>query len=516
MVGKSKGSKSTSKRCSRTHKFTNLKRAKQRDRKSKKLMKKSRAEGRVVMANKQALHLPNLHPFKAKLLKRHERKRLLALRKGEKMRAVQASVNGAAAPPAVIDDAAQLDALAAMARARGAEFAESAAAAKAITAEMGAGDAAAQTKKAYFKQLKKVIEASDVILEVLDARDPEGCRTRAVEAAILARGSGKRIVLVLNKIDLVPREVARGWLESLRREYPAVAFKASTQKQHRNISRVSSGSRAGSALDDSKAGALQSSKCVGADSLLSLLKNFSRNKNIKTMITVGVMGYPNVGKSSLINSLKRTRVAGVSSTPGFTKALQEVQLDAHVKLIDCPGIIFASNQEAATAGGSAGVLLRNCVSVDALVDPVGSVGALLERVDAVSMMEHYAIPAFDSLRQFLVHVGKRRGKLMAGGVIDREAAARVVLRDWNEGKIPFFTPVPAENSPVGGGAASGDAAAHAKSAIVEDWAAEFNLDSVRDDAVLVVGRPDGGDAIALRAPVRSMEEEDDGTAMMFD
>ena len=113
MVGKSKGSKSTSKRCSRTHKFTNLKRAKQRDRKSKKLMKKSRAEGRVVMANKQALHLPNLHPFKAKLLKRHERKRLLALRKGEKMRAVQASVNGAAAPPAVIDDAAQLDALAA-------------------------------------------------------------------------------------------------------------------------------------------------------------------------------------------------------------------------------------------------------------------------------------------------------------------------------------------------------------------------------------------------------------------
>ena len=100
MVGKSKGSKSTSKRCSRTHKFTNLKRAKQRDRKSKKLMKKSRAEGRVVMANKQALHLPNLHPFKAKLLKRHERKRLLALRKGEKMRAVQASVNGAAAPPA--------------------------------------------------------------------------------------------------------------------------------------------------------------------------------------------------------------------------------------------------------------------------------------------------------------------------------------------------------------------------------------------------------------------------------
>lgn len=64
---------------------------------------------------------------------------------------------------------------------------------------------------------------------------------------------------------------------------------------------------------------LESSRCLGADVLLQLLKNYCRNKDIKTAITVGVVGLPNVGKSSLINSLKRSKSCGVGATPGFTK-----------------------------------------------------------------------------------------------------------------------------------------------------------------------------------------------------
>ena len=101
--------------------------------------------------------------------------------------------------------------------------------------------------------------------------------------------------------------------------------------------------------------------------MIKLLKNYSRNQNIKTSITVGVVGFPNVGKSSVINSLKRSKVCGVGSTPGVTKVSQTIQLDKNIKLLDCPGIVFSKSTK---AEDSAHVLLRNCVKVELLEDPI--------------------------------------------------------------------------------------------------------------------------------------------------
>ena len=82
---------------------------------------------------------------------------------------------------------------------------------------------------------------------------------------------------------------------------------------------------------------------------------------MKKAITVGVVGYPNVGKSSLVNSLKRSRAVGVSSTPGHTKVLQEVQLDSKVKLIDSPGVIFDEARDTDGNVTAESLLLRNCI-----------------------------------------------------------------------------------------------------------------------------------------------------------
>lgn len=88
-----------------------------------------------------------------------------------------------------------------------------------------------QTRRQFFKHLRKVVHDSDVILEVLDARDPLACRSPALESMVLSADGKKRLILVLNKIDLVPAEVVKRWLVHLRREFPTVAFKASTQEQ---------------------------------------------------------------------------------------------------------------------------------------------------------------------------------------------------------------------------------------------------------------------------------------------
>ncbi|XP_053724402.1 guanine nucleotide-binding protein-like 3-like protein [Synchiropus splendidus] len=286
------------------------------------------------------------------------------------------------------------------------------------------------SRKAYYREFKKVVEAADVILEVLDARDPLGCRCPQVEQAVIQSGTNKKIVLVLNKIDLVSKEIVEKWIRYLRNEFPTVAFKASTQQQSKNLK------RSNVPVTQATTELLSSSACIGADCLMKLLGNYCRNLDIKTAITVGVVGFPNVGKSSLINSLKRARACSVGATPGVTKCLQEVHLDKHIKLLDCPGIVMA------TSTTDAAMILRNCVKIEQLVDPLPPVEAILRRCNKAQIMDHYGVPDFHTAPEFLALLARRQGKLRKGGLPDTDKAAKSVLMDWTGGRISYFTHPP--------------------------------------------------------------------------
>ncbi|KAG2272673.1 hypothetical protein Bca52824_067228 [Brassica carinata] len=308
------------------------------------------------------------------------------------------------------------------------------------------------SERAFYKELVKVIDLSDVILEVLDARDPLGTRCVDMERMVMQAGPNKHLVLLLNKIDLVPREAAEKWLKYLREEFPAVAFKCSTQEQRSNLGWKSSKASKPSNI-------LQTSDCLGADTLIKLLKT---TQELKKSITVGIIGLPNVGKSSLINSLKRAHVVNVGATPGLTRSLQEVHLDKNVKLLDCPGVVMLKS-----SGNDASIALRNCKRIEKLEDPVSPVKEILKLCSPQLLVTLYKIPDFEAVDDFLYKVATVRGKLKKGGLVDIEAAARIVLHDWNEGKIPFYTMPPKR-----------DQGEHAESKIVTELAKEFNIDEV--------------------------------------
>jgi len=293
-----------------------------------------------------------------------------------------------------------------------------------------------KNKKWYRRELNKLIETADVLIEVLDARDPQSCRCEEIEQRVLslksdATNRNKRVILLLNKIDLIPTEVLRKWIQLLRREFPVIAFKSNTQNQKSNLSQ--------NRMRHTNQDASVTSQAVGAEALLQLLKNYSRSLNLKKSITIGFIGYPNVGKSSVINSLKRTRAAGTSSTPGFTTSLQEIRLDANIKLIDCPGVLLNESDDPTN------LVLKNAIRVND-VDGFSAVNSILERCPKESLMHAYMLPDYNSTEEFLFNVAKNRGKLKKGGVPDVEQAATLVLQDWNSGRIPFFVSPPEDSN----------------------------------------------------------------------
>ena len=140
------------------------------------------------------------------------------------------------------------------------------------------------------------------------------------------------------------------------------------------------------------------STAVGTENLLNILKNYARvdgDTKTKALITVGVVGFPNVGKSSLINSLKRSKAAATGNTPGVTKQMQEIQLDKNIVLLDSPGVVLATSDQTDS------LILRSAVRVEDINDPLRPVEALLGRIEHEQLLKYYRIGQFTTTESFL-------------------------------------------------------------------------------------------------------------------
>lgn len=344
------------------------------------------------------------------------------------------------------------------------------------------------SRKSFDKMFKQVIEASDVVLYVLDARDPEGTRSREVERQIVAADGGeKRLILVLNKIDLVPTNVLKGWLGHLRRYFPTLPLRAS-------------GSAPNAQTFDHKSLTVQGTSAA----LLKALKSFAHSKQLKRSVAVGVIGYPNVGKSSVINALLGRLGGSQTACPtgaeaGITTSLREVRLDKKLRLLDSPGIVFPSS----TGGGvgsksdQARLILLNAVPPKQMLDPIPAISLLLRRLSTSEilfqkLLDLYNLPPLvsvtvtDITTDFLVQVARKRGRLGKGGIPNTEAAAKAVIMDWRDGRIQGWVDPPALG-PVavqpqqGVKSTTAPPTAGDQKEIVKEWAKEFKLDGLWAD-----------------------------------
>lgn len=340
------------------------------------------------------------------------------------------------------------------------------------------------SRRAFDKVFKQVVDAADVVLYVLDARDPDGTRSKEVERETMAAdGGSKRMVLIVNKIDLVPPSVLKGWLEHLRRYFPTLPLKASN------------GSANAHSFDHK-----QLSVKGTSETLFRALKSYAASKQMKRSVSVGVIGYPNVGKSSVINALMSRLNKGSSNAcptgaeAGVTTNLREVKLDSKLKLIDSPGIVFPNAGE---KGGKknkkqeeqARLVLLNAIPPKQIEDPIPAVNLLIKRLSTSEsllskMLSAYQTPPLvgsggDKTSDFLIHVARKRGRLGKGGVPNLEAAAMTVITDWRDGRIQGWVeaPVLPVVNTTEGGAANVETGVDTKQ-IVTEWAKEFSLDGL--------------------------------------
>jgi len=197
------------------------------------------------------------------------------------------------------------------------------------------------------------------------------------------------------------------------------------------------------------------------------LRQFSKiHTRDKKQIQVGFIGYPNVGKSSVINSLRAKAVCNVAPVPGQTRVWQYITLSKKIYLIDCPGVVNppkaglptgagvfsckGPDGEAVVSDHVAQLVLRGAVRVENLRDPESAVEALLPSIRHQYIIRSYGLKFPDnstvapwtSTDEFLEILARRLGRLGKGGNPDLGSAARTFLTDLQRGKVPYFVPPP--------------------------------------------------------------------------
>lgn len=288
-----------------------------------------------------------------------------------------------------------------------------------------------------WRQLWRVIERSDIVVQVVDARDPLTYWNNDLKNYCLEISPTKKSILLMNKSDMIPEKLRVAWANYFDQHNIDYLFwsakQASEEDDSQDVENTCSDERARLQYVDTLIQSLQKRAAIAVDesSKLGVLRPHDR-------LMVGLIGYPNVGKSSTINALFGSKKTAVAATPGKTKHFQTLFVSDELCLCDCPGLVMPR-----FAHSKADMVAAGVIPIDRLIDVIEPVDIIVDRAGLRQLGHVYGIKiplsssakTYPRARSLLYALAASRGWLVAGGLPDMTRAGRRVLKDFVDGKI---------------------------------------------------------------------------------
>jgi len=248
--------------------------------------------------------------------------------------------------------------------------------------------------KSYWNVIEDIIAQSDILLEVLDARMPELSRNTEIEQ--LTKKANKKLIFILNKADLVSENELRTKQRKLQKINPTFII-SSTEKLGTKRLR---------------------------DYLNSIVSNYSKLK-------IGILGYPNIGKSSVINALAMKSKAKVTSKAGTTHGQQWISIGKNILIIDSPGVIpLKENDEIRHAL----IASKNIEKIKDLELVASKILELFKNKKTIGTFYKINLDTKNP-EKIIELIAKKKGFIKKGETIDEERTAIQIIRDWQRGNL---------------------------------------------------------------------------------
>ena len=261
------------------------------------------------------------------------------------------------------------------------------------------------------RMMQEDMKLIDLVIELLDARIPYSSRNPDIDD--LAKGKSR--LVLLNKSDLADSKRNEMWLDHFKKcGTIALLLDSKNRKGFAPINK---------AIEEACAAKIERDRKRGI-----------KNRPVRAM----VVGIPNVGKSTFINSLTRKASTKTGNRPGVTKGKQWIKLDKNVELLDTPGILWPRFENEKIGMNIAYIGSVN----DEILDGTDLAMNLIEvlKVDYPGTINaRYEVSEEDKTVTILENIAQKRGCLKKGGEVDYDKAARIILDDFRSGKLGKLT-----------------------------------------------------------------------------